>query len=243
MARELSRSAPSPVRYIFEAKQGLACARNRGIREANHPLLAFTDDDCLVDQNWMASILDEFAADSSLSILGGKVELADPEDRPIAIRLHSDKTEVASIGQLLALMIGCNMTFARGVFARIGLFDPKFGKGTRIGSFEDIDLLYRALKSGLKIAFSPRALVYHDHGRRAKDSVESVNDEYVKGRGAFYCKHILRGDKQILKLSYWEILRLVRNHGSGSSPAGLQIKATRLLRKLLAGAAYQLRGR
>jgi glycosyltransferase involved in cell wall biosynthesis len=243
VVRGVSKSARCPVRYVFEAKQGLSRARNRGITEANHRLLAFTDDDCLVDQNWMASILEEFSKDYSLSIVGGKVVLANSEDGPIAIRPYSHRAEVVSIDQLFALMIGCNMALARGVFDKIGLFDPNFGKGAPTGSSEDVDLLYRALKSGLKIAFSPYVLVYHDHGCRSTTSLESLNCEYIRGRGAFYCKHIFRGDKQILKLSYWEVLRLVRNHGSGSDPAGSQVKASKLLRELLAGATYQLRWR
>jgi GT2 family glycosyltransferase len=191
----------------------------------------------------MASILEEFAKDYSLSIVGGKVVLANSEDGPIATRPYSHRAEVVSIEQLFGLMIGCNVAFARGVFDKVGLFDLNLGKGAPSGSCEDIDLLYRALKSGLKIVFSPHVLVYHNHGCRSTTSLESVNCEYIRGRGTFYCKHVFRGDRQILQLGFWEVLRLVRNHGSGSDPAGSQVKATRLLRELLTGATYQLRWR
>ena len=229
-----------PIQYVFEGRQGLSNARNRGVSEAQQQLIAFVDDDCLVDRGWFASILTEFVRDPSLSILGGRVDLANPNDWPISIRPFSDKIEISSIEQLLALMIGCNMVFTRQVFDRIGLFDPSLGKGTRAGSAEDMDFLYRALKSGLKIVFSPNVLVFHAHGRNLPAVVERVKAEYVRGRGAFYCKHILRGDKQILKLAYWEIIQLVKEQRRGLQADGSRILAGKRLRELATGALFQL---
>src|SRR5687768_17247493 len=37
-------------RYIFEGTKGKSVALNRGVREARGDILAFTDDDCLVDR-------------------------------------------------------------------------------------------------------------------------------------------------------------------------------------------------
>ena len=236
----VKKSSALPIQYVFEGRKGLSNARNRGISQAQQQLIAFIDDDCLVDQDWIASILTEFVQDPSLSILGGRVDLANPNDWPVSIRRFSDKVEVSSIEQLFTLMIGCNMAFTRRVFDRIGLFDPSLGKGTRVGSAEDIDLLYLALKSRLKIAFSPNVLVYHAHDRSSPAVIQSVEAEYVRGRGAFYCKHILRGDKQILKLAYWEVRRFVKEQRGSLHPAGSQVLARNRMRELISGAILQL---
>ncbi len=236
----LQQRSDLPIKYMFERRKGLSNARNRGISEAQQQLIAFIDDDCLVDQDWFASILTEFVRDPSLSILGGRVDLANPNDWPISIRPFSDKMEISSIEELSALMIGCNMVFARQVFDRIGLFDPSLGKGTRVRSAEDIDFLYRALKSDLKILFSPNVLVYHAHDRSSPAVVERVKAEYVRGRGAFYCKHILRGDKQILKLAYWEIIELVKEQRHGLHAEGSRILPSKQLRELATGALFRL---
>ncbi|MCD8485816.1 MAG: hormogonium polysaccharide biosynthesis glycosyltransferase HpsE [Desertifilum sp.] len=45
---------PYPLRYCFEAEQGLAFARNRGITEAQGELVAFLDDDNHPDPDWVA---------------------------------------------------------------------------------------------------------------------------------------------------------------------------------------------
>lgn len=196
-----------PLQYEFEPRPGLSRARNRGIVAARCPIVAFTDDDCLVRHDWTSAIVGAFAKRPELSILGGKVERVDPGDYPVGTRMHDQAEEITTVGQILTLMIGCNMAFRRGVFDAVGLFDPAFGKGTRIGSAEDIDLLYRALKLGSRIAYAPEVVVRHAHGRNTPASLESVTRDYVKGRGAFYCKFI--GDRQILKMAYWEVRSLL----------------------------------
>ena len=51
------------VRYVTEPVAGLSVARNTGIRQAKGQVIAFTDDDCIVDGAWASSIchlLDEY---------------------------------------------------------------------------------------------------------------------------------------------------------------------------------------
>jgi glycosyltransferase involved in cell wall biosynthesis len=222
-----------PIKYALEARRGLSYARNRGILEARYPIIAFTDDDCLVSRGWADAIVTEFAQHPGLSILGGRVELADAGDYPVAIRIHDQAAQIGSIEQILTMMSGCNMAFRSSVLDAVGLFDPAFGKGTRIGSAEDLDFLYRALKRGSRIAYSPDVVVRHAHGRNTPASLESVTHDYIKGRGAFYCKFI--GDRQIAKMAYWEVRNLLMERLR--LPAGS--RSPKLLRSLAAGAVYK----
>src|SRR5687768_9512109 len=152
----ISRFAGSlPLVSVFETRRGLSHARNRGIDAARYPIVAFTDDDCLVGAGWLRAILGEFATRPELSVLGGRVELADASDSPVSTRLHDRPERIATIAQILSLMSGCNMAFRREVFEAVGPFDPAFGKGRSIGSAEDIDLFYRALMAGIEIAYRP----------------------------------------------------------------------------------------
>src|SRR5262245_20417417 len=68
-----ARTARIPVRHVMESRRGLSWARNAGVRAAQGDVLAFTDDDCLVDAKWLERIDAEFRADPSLSVLGGRV--------------------------------------------------------------------------------------------------------------------------------------------------------------------------
>jgi glycosyltransferase involved in cell wall biosynthesis len=198
------------VKYVVEKHQGLSYARNMGVQKANGTIIAFTDDDCIVDQHWITSIAKEFHSDESIAGIGGRVELYNKLDRPVSIRVSKEKMMLSSIDRLFNLIIGCNMAFVRPVFDEIGGFDTNFGAGTRFASTEDIDFLYRTYKKGLKIIYSPEILVYHNHGRRSNEQIRALYKGYAIGRGAFYCKHILMADKDVLHLACSELSSLIK---------------------------------
>lgn len=242
VVQKFAGSAPFQVRYLFEGRQGLSHARNRGLAEASCSIIAFTDDDCLVDRYWASTILREFSNDPSLSVLGGRVERGEPEGQFVGTRTSLDRIQVSSFEELFGHMIGCNMAFSKKVFEAVGSFDPRLGKGTSLGSAEDLDLLYRVFKRRLKIVYSPEALVFHSHGRNALDAVQQVNDEYAKGRGGFYWKYIVRGDLGIAKRAGREILDLSRASLCRGHEHGIRPSASRVLRNLAMGALYRLMG-
>ncbi len=199
-----------PLKYIFEGCQGKSFALNTGITKAEGDILAITDDDCIVDRNWLISMLKEFNSDPDLSGLGGRAELYNKEDKPVSIRTSKERKMFSSHDQLFSLIPGCNMAFTRKVFNVVKGFDPSLGPGTRIGAIaDDPDFIYRVYKKGFKILYSPDVLVYHNHGRKTEEEVQSLNRKYVIGRGAFYCKHILKGDKDILLMACREMYSIL----------------------------------
>jgi GT2 family glycosyltransferase len=201
---------PQKFKYLFEGRQGKSLALNAGIAEAQGEVFVFTDDDCVPDPDWLTAIAREFSADPSLGALGGRVELFSEEDRPVSIRTSRERTLVSSRDQLLSLLIGCNMAIRRSALEVVGGFDPFLGPGTRLPAMEDLDLLYRIFRKGLKIIYSPDALVLHNHGRTSDEQIQALNRGYVVGRGAFYCKHVLTGDVDVLRMAYWEVSSLAR---------------------------------
>ncbi len=62
--------ATLPVRYVRENKPGLDWARNRGIAEAKHNIVAFTDDDALVDKYWLQVISKAFTNHEVMAVTG-----------------------------------------------------------------------------------------------------------------------------------------------------------------------------
>ena len=148
---------------------------------------------------------------------------------------------VSSPNELFSLLIGCNMAIQRRVFDAVEEFDPLLGPGTQDQSlFEDLDFLYRVYKQGLEIAYSPNVLVYHNHGRTSDSEIQHLNRNYLVGRGAFYCKHILKLDEQVLKMAYWEISPLIRGLFKGFFTGTRVADQARVLWALLVGAAYRL---
>jgi glycosyltransferase involved in cell wall biosynthesis len=209
-AKNFIHNSDLNVKYVMEINRGLSHARNRGIEESRGKIIAFTDDDCIVNQDWLTAIAKNFSSDASLFGIGGRVELYNQTDIPVSIRRCNEQVIFSSIDKIFSLIIGCNMAFSRQAFDIVGMFDIDFGAGTRFASAEDSDFLYRIYKKGLKITYYPDVVVYHNHGRRNNSQIKSLNEGYAKGRGAFYCKYILMGDMGIFRLAYSEILFLMK---------------------------------
>ncbi len=70
------------VRYVFEARMGLVCSRNRGAREARGDLLAYTDEDVRLDPGFLRAVRDAFA-DPAVHVVTGR-SLPDYESPPPA---------------------------------------------------------------------------------------------------------------------------------------------------------------
>src|SRR5215211_2485879 len=61
VVEEFARQAPCEAVYVFEARQGKSFALNSGIARARGRILAFTDDDAVVDVEWLSAIARGFA--------------------------------------------------------------------------------------------------------------------------------------------------------------------------------------
>jgi glycosyltransferase involved in cell wall biosynthesis len=231
---------PQRFRYFLETRQGKSAALNTGIKESTGEILAFTDDDCLPNPDWLSSIVEEFSADPSLGAIGGRVELYNKQDKPVSIRTCTQRTLISTPNQVFSLLIGCNMAVHRRVCERVQEFDTSLGPGNRTRALEDMDFLYRIYKQGFKMVYSPAVLVFHNHGRRSEADVQSLTRNYLIGRGAFYCKHILKGDRDILKISYWEVSSLTKGLLRELFRGQKIYQERRLLWALLVGACYRL---
>ncbi len=227
------------IRYLFEPRRGKSAALNAGIAAAQGEIMAFTDDDCVVDPEWMRAILDEFAASPELALLGGRVELGDPRDIPITIVRNPDRRRLQRITDVFGAIIGANMALRRGCLASLGGgFDLSLGPGTPRVS-EDLDIVYRAYRCGLGVAYSPRPLVYHNHGRRTESDLRRLLTGYNRGLGAFYLKHILKGDREALKSAFWDVRAHVRKVWGRGTGAGERRRRLKILMELAAGAASE----
>jgi glycosyltransferase involved in cell wall biosynthesis len=205
------------VRYMSENKPGKSRALNAAIREAKGEIIAFTDDDCIPAQDWIDNILREFDSDPELSVLGGRVELYDKRDLPVATLLSKRRTVVKSAREVCSdpALIGANMTFRKSVLSVTRGFDPLLGPGVKCKAFEDLDLVYRSLKERFKIVYSPDVIVFHNHGRRTELDDDRMSYAYALGAGAFYSKYVMRFDLQITKIAFKVVYRLMKTSMRG----------------------------
>lgn len=198
-------SADLPVRVVHELRPGLSAARNAALRSTRADVIAFTDDDCLPHADWLLQLCAHFSAAGAAQVVGGRVELHDPADLPITINTSTEARLIERPSMNLTSIMGCNFAFRREVVERIGAFDEQLGAGARFISAEDTDFLYRALKSGFRLAYDPRIAVRHNHGRRTEADRTKLMRGYAIGRGAMYCKHWLAKDPLALRSMVWDL--------------------------------------
>ncbi len=157
------------VRYLFEPKQGLSYARNAGIQQAKGQVIAFTDDDCVADPNWVASLWACFRETRALAV-GGKIErlwhcerpdwLTDELLGPLIVQDLGPKRKIWDAKN--RHMIGANMAFHRSIFERFGLFKEELGrKGDLLIGGEDREIFRRLFESGAPIFYEPKAVIHH----------------------------------------------------------------------------------
>src|SRR5690242_17185941 len=70
---QVAERAPYELRSLGGTGSGPAAARNRGWREASAPLVAFTDDDCVVTPVWLEELVE--ASDGEETVVQGRTDL------------------------------------------------------------------------------------------------------------------------------------------------------------------------
>ena len=161
--RELAALHPR-VRIIETPNQGLSAARNVGLAEATGDIIAYTDADTRVDQDWLTFLVQPFLTSDVVGSGGPNVVPAD--DPPIAqciARAPGGPTHVLLDDRIAEHVPGCNMAFKRDALLAIGGFNPIY---LRAG--DDVDVCWRLQARGWKIGFASSALVWHHHRASVK---------------------------------------------------------------------------
>jgi glycosyltransferase involved in cell wall biosynthesis len=178
--------------YLFEPKPGKSTGLNTALRVAQGQLLAFTDDDCYPEPDFLSQVWSAFD-DPSVGYIGGRIMLHDRADYPITINESmTPRTFPARSFVCAGSVQGANMAFRRRVLFDIGGFDPVFGPGAMFPAAEEIEAVSRASAMGWKGQYRPEVVVRHHHGRNAADAA-ALWKWYAIGIGAFHMKILLRG--------------------------------------------------
>jgi glycosyltransferase involved in cell wall biosynthesis len=189
------------LKYIHLSQAGLSRAYNAGIRQSTGPIIAFTDDDCIVPRDWIQRIEEAFNADPAGELLYGQV-VAKPERSPGAVTPTLEFAQPERLSRrdgFRVVGMGANFAARRRLFDNIGGFDEVLGGGGPLRSSQDFDLAYRAFRAGSVILLRPEVTLMHD-GLREADDWSAVLRNYGIGDGAFYSKHVRCGDMYALFL-------------------------------------------
>lgn len=171
-------SLPEQATVVHVAPAGLSHARNQGLAAATAPVVAFVDDDELVDPGWVGALLAGFGPGSVAAF--GPVEPLDDRGLPYC-HLPPGEARVFS-GRFVppwTVGTGGNMAFDRATLVELGGFDVRLGTGAEGRSAEESDVIVRLLRSGAEIAWLPGLGVYHP----SKDEQEHLASRFPYGFG------------------------------------------------------------
>jgi glycosyltransferase involved in cell wall biosynthesis len=196
------------VGYVRCQKSGLSGARNAAIAQSRHAWIAFIDDDCRPDPNWLRELVRPLQ-DSNCRCVCGLARPARLENiaqitferyfghgRGYAPRVFGPAFFAASMfhpAETWRIGTGANMLLHRAVAEALGGFDLELGASPRSpsGCGEDIDLFYRILRAGYSIHYTPGAIVRHDHPSTARVLRRQVYS-YAIGRAAYHARCAVR---------------------------------------------------
>jgi glycosyltransferase involved in cell wall biosynthesis len=186
--RDVAAQFPS-IRYVFEPKTGLNFARNTALAAATGDLVAYLDDDVVVDRGWLAGLAEAWR---SCPEAGGFTGLVLPYRLDTKAQLlfelrggfgrgfrrlefrgarHGNRLYPIGAGEFGA---GCNMAFKRGLLIELGGFDEALDTGAPLPGGGDLDIFYRIIRAGHTMVYEPRYAVYHEH----RETISQLRRQY-----------------------------------------------------------------
>ncbi len=153
---EIAKKFPA-VRYVRQENLGLSAARNAGIAAATGEIVAFTDDDCRADEDWLYHLAGDLLRSDFVG-MGGHNFLP-PEDACVAAAVlvsPGGPAQVMLTDREAEHIPGCNMAFYKWALDEIRGFDPVFRKAG-----DDVDVCWRLQERNRKIGFSSAGFVWH----------------------------------------------------------------------------------
>jgi len=175
-----AENAEINCRYCFEGQKGLSFARNRGIKEAAFDIITYTDDDALLQPEYLQHMSDFFTAHPEAAGVGGKV-IPQYEDgkEPVWMSRYLNGfvgkvdygNEIIMYDEKMKYPAGCNMTYKKDILIKAGGFNNDLTFRS-----DDKYIFYKVKAISTAIYYNPFTWLYHiiDDARLQKTSFEKL---------------------------------------------------------------------
>ncbi|MFA7430446.1 MAG: glycosyltransferase [Rhodospirillaceae bacterium] len=205
--------------YVLEPRVGLDRARNAGARAARCDIVAYTDDDVVLDPHWLERLASGFTHAGIWAVTGLVLPAElDTEaqwqfehewgfgrgfrrrdftpDLYDSLRSHGFPS--------WAIGAGASMAFRRSVFDVAGYFDERLDVGAA-GCSGDSEMWNRIVHQGGTCRYEPSAVVYHYHRREIADLKRQIR-AYMRGHvAALLVQYERTGEGGNLKHLLWTL--------------------------------------
>ena len=147
-AEDMIRQNYPWVKWVAGPRKGPAANRNNGAKQSIGEWIAFTDDDCLPDPQWLEAYAEAIVEHPEYLVFEGRV-YADRPQRSLAEKCPGNDTG--------GYLWSCNFAINKPLFTSINGFDDRFP----YAAMEDVDLRFRLTESNIDFLFLKSASVCH----------------------------------------------------------------------------------
>jgi len=199
VTREFSENnSGMEIKYLFEKKQGKSHALNTALKHITGDLIAFSDDDQIVDAHYLKEMVNAVKKHPEYNCFGGKVLPLYPDNMPQWIDINGSMGFLKSVfghkdegnkeieygnGTISKTPGGGNMFFRREAVEKNGLFRTDLGPiGEELGFSEDTEYCQRLLEKDEKFMYIPSSIVYHSVYTKRLTKGYLLNWQYKCGR-------------------------------------------------------------
>jgi glycosyltransferase involved in cell wall biosynthesis len=198
-------------------------SRNRGWRMAKGDIIAFTDDDAIVDPRWLEAYAQAFCRENAkVGMVGGRIEPVFQIPRPHWLPPEKDYLLPSfNAGNGLkpfpeeSLPISVNFALKRSVIEPIGGFDIRLGlkrgrRNANIGG-EDSFLSMKVKEAGFLIMYQGAAIVYHPVIAQRLKRLFFLKRNFLDGITTIAIKHVKHPltDKELFSHLKWHSKRIL----------------------------------
>lgn len=158
--------------------KGPAAARNRALALTSSPLVAFTDDDCIPQTDWLEYLVTALeSGPPNVAGIGGRVVAT----RRGLIADYMTRNRILEPPASRSYIVTANCIYRREAILAAGGFD----EGVRTPGGEDPGLAMKVRDAGWELSYEPRAVVAHEFRESVRDFARTF---YRYGRG---CRHVM----------------------------------------------------
>jgi len=170
---------PSNAKIITEPRPGSYAARNTAVRQSRGSILAFTDSDCIPENDWLERALEKFQ-NNTVDRIGGKVVVFCKDDNQKSsaelydtVFAFQQEKAINKIGY----SVTANLIVRKSRFLEVGYFNDKLYSGG------DHEWNMRANKKGLSLIYTPDVIVNHPARKTIRELEKKVRR--VMGSGSW----------------------------------------------------------
>jgi len=190
------------LKYIPLSHKGPAIARNTGIKNASSEILAFIDDDCIADSDWVKLTLETHRLNPDKPVVGGLTYVSECENTSLVSQFLSNNSIATGFkNNEITFFPARNVSIKKCIFAE-HLFNESFS----LPGWEDREFFWRIFKQGYRFVWNRDIKVVHS---RNKDLLSFLKQAYCYGKGSLLTAYLHKGDYPLLndlrigRVSFW----------------------------------------